>query len=110
MAMECNALTYILRTSDGRAFRVPPGTSVMVGREERAGADILFEDRAISRRHSRWFNSGDTCTVECLVNRWWVKVNGIEAPTTGATLKAGDLVELVPGGPTITVEVETASA
>ncbi len=107
--MERNALTYILRTSDGRAFRLPPGTSVMVGREKGAGADILFEDRAISRRHSRWFNSGDTCTVECLINRWWVKVNGIEAPTTGVTLKDGDWVELVPGGATITVEVETAS-
>jgi hypothetical protein len=109
MTPASSALTFTLRISDGREFRLPPGTSVTVGRHQGAGADILFEDRTISRHHSRWFNSGDTCTVECLRNRWWVRVNGVEAPTTGFTLKTGDCVELVPGV-TITVEVEIADA
>ena len=41
------------------------------------------------------------------MNRWWVSVNGRPAPTTGVTVKAGDLIELVPGL-TLIVGVETA--
>src|SRR5271166_5258662 len=48
-AMESNGLTYAFRTPDGRSFRLPPGSSVMVGRQG-GGADILFSHRALSRR------------------------------------------------------------
>ena len=105
-AMESNGLTYTFRTPDGWTFGLPSGSSVLVGREG-GGADILFSHPAFSRRHSRWVNASDTCTIECLVNRWWVRVNGRAAPTTGITLKSGDLIELVPGL-TMIVDVETA--
>ncbi len=98
--------TYIFRTLDGREFRLPPGSSVLVGRKVGA-ADILFSHPGPSRRHSRWVNSGDNCTIECLMNRWWVSVNGRPGPTTGITVKAADLIELVPGL-TLIVDVETA--
>lgn len=70
--------------------------------------DILFSHPALNRRNSRWVNSGSTCTIECLVNRWWVRVNGRAAPTTRITLRAGDLIELVPGL-TLIVDVETTA-
>jgi FHA domain len=105
--MESKGLTYTFRTPDGWAFRLPPGSSFMIGRKG-GGADILFSHPALSRRHSRWVNTSDACTIECLVNRWWVRVNGRSAPTTGITLEAGDLIELVPGLALI-VDVETAS-
>ena len=104
-AMESNGLTYTFRTADGWAFRLPPGSAVMVGRKG-GGADIQFSHPPLSRHHSRWVNGSDICTMECLNNRWWVTVNGRPAPTTGITLKAGDLIELVPGL-TLTVDVET---
>ena len=88
--------TYSFRTSDGRSFRLPPGAAVVVGRAEGV-ADILFPHAALSRRHSRLVNSGDACTIECLMNRWWVKVNGRTIPTTGVALQAGDTIELVAG-------------
>jgi hypothetical protein len=77
----------------------------MVG-PEGGWEDIMFEHPALSQRRSWSFNSGDTCIVECLVNRCWVMVNGISVPTTGITLKAGDLIERV-AGVTLVVDVET---
>ena len=104
--MESNGLTYVFRTPDGWAFRLSPGSSVLVG-PEGGGADILFSHPALSRRQRRWVNFSDTCTIERVVNRWWVRVNGRAAPTTGITLGAGDLIELVPAL-TMIVDVETA--
>ncbi len=107
--MKSHWLTYTFRASDGQSFRLPPGCSVVVGRAPAPEfVDISFSHPALNRRNSRWVNSGDTCTVECFVNRWLVRVNGQAAPTSGISLQAGDLIELAPGL-TLTVNVESTA-
>jgi hypothetical protein len=53
-------------------------------------ADIVCSDPELARQRSRWVNSGDTCTIECLTNLWWNRINGQPAATAGFTFKTGD--------------------
>ena len=89
--------TYWFRTPDGRAFCLPPGTSLVVGRSTET-ADVAFPDnKFLSRQHCRLVNSGGVCTIES-VSRFWASINGREAPSNPATLQVGDTIELFPAG------------
>jgi FHA domain len=99
--------TYWFRTPDGRAFCLPPGTSLLVGRRADT-ADVAFSDnKFLSRQHCRLVNAGGVCTIES-VSRFWAWINGREAPSNPATLQVGDTIELVPAGLILTVGLEPA--
>lgn len=99
---ELRRSTYTFRSPDGRTFRVPPGTTVIVGRGELA--DVSFSHPSISRRHYRLVNTGDACTILSL-NHLWPRINGRQTPTEVTALKAGDTIHVVPDF-TLTVDVE----
>ena len=97
--------TYWFRTPDGRAFCLPPGTSLVIGRKMET-ADVAFPDnKFLSRQHCRLVNAGGVCTIESM-SRFWAGINGREAPSNPATLQAGDTIELVPAGVILIVELD----
>ena len=89
--------TYWFRTPDGRALCLPPGTSLVVGRGTEHTDIVSPGNRFLSRRHCRLVNSGGVCTIESM-SRFWAGINGREAPSNPAVLRAGDTIELVPAG------------